>query len=159
MEDKKDKLMKKLNNFVSNFLMRWKKSSRTKANLESKFASWLDCEFNINEFIILDTSTEEETQRRPRGRPSKDFTDLTNRAKRRRIADNDDDAGLSIEEVFMKVRRKAYLEGQHNLVKVIGHILRNKDDAQLMFTKMKTKKGNKKILPSSHKKLIVFHVF
>jgi hypothetical protein len=64
-----------------------------------------------------------------------DFEELSDRRKRRRLA-REGDLNSSIEEVLNRSRRQAYIEGEHNLVKVIGHVMRNQSDALKMFQKL-----------------------
>jgi hypothetical protein len=38
--------------------------------------------------------------------------------------------------VLNRSRRQAYIDGEHNLVKVIGHVMRNQTDGLKMFQKL-----------------------
>jgi hypothetical protein len=85
-EDKEEKLMGKLTSFVSNYLNKWQRCSRHRARFEAKCASWLDLPFDVKEFTQSSAKSvgKSAKKKRPVGRPKKEFSELSDRSKRRR---------------------------------------------------------------------------
>ena len=93
--------------------------------------------FNIEEFIINESAT---GLVRKRGRPAKPFLELSERDKWRTVDGETLDPNVdSIEKSLLLARRTAYKRQDVNVVKVIGHLLKNQNLFPKMYVKLTDK--------------------
>lgn len=111
-----------------------------KDRFNSTFESWLKADFCLTEFIKNEQSASELNVKR--GRPTKSFMDSSVRSKRRKIDEEKIDPKVdSTEKALLIARRTAYNRRDLNLVKVIGLVLKNQDQASRMFLQLSDVKG------------------
>lgn len=139
-EDKRDRLQKKLYRTACKYSLKWNEAHRKTERFELDNQDWINGDFGIAEFIEQEQDVQPSTSAssaKKRGRPSKPFADLSERGKRR-VIDNEgvDPKVDSIEKALLLARRTAYNRREVNLVKVIGHILRNQEDSKRMYTQL-----------------------
>lgn len=141
--EKRKRLDEKIHKIVTKYINKWHEANRTKERFESYFRNWLDGEFGIEEFIeqeqcVASTSA----SGTKRGRPSKPFLDLSERGKRRVIDKEAVDPKFdTIEKALLFARRTAYNRKDFNLVKVIGHILKNQKSSKTMLAQLTDQRG------------------
>lgn len=144
--EKHESLQVKINKFLSKYNAKWHEVSRNKQRFEERFRSWLDGDFGIEEFTDQDqnkaSTSAASTSSAKRGRPSKPFIELSERGKRRLIDNQVVDPKVdSIEKALLLARRTAYNRREPNLVKVIGHILKNQGNSQTIFSQLTNQRG------------------
>lgn len=140
IESKKETLRCKIRNVFTKFVNKWRCANRQKRRFESDNKVWLNTSFNIDQFVLHD-GIEDFASSSKRGRPEKEFSDLSDRSKRRLIANEVDRKSDSSEKVLMIAKRIAFNNQQFNLMNVLGHILKNQNNAHSMFVKLKDNRG------------------
>lgn len=143
-EDKRDRLQKKLYNTAYKYKLKWNEAHRKTERFEFNNQDWINGDFGIAEFIeeAQDVKPSTSASSAKHGRPSKSFADLSERGKRRVIDDEGVDPKVdSVEKALLLARRTAYNRREVNLVKVIGHILRNQGDSKRMYTQLTDQRG------------------
>lgn len=134
------RLTHKITKFESKFRSKWQTVHRVKDRFNSTFESWLKADFCLTEFIKNEQSASELNVKR--GRPTKSFMDSSVRSKRRKIDEEKIDPKVdSTEKALLIARRTAYNRRDLNLVKVIGLVLKNQDQASRMFLQLSDVKG------------------
>lgn len=138
-ENKKMLLRQKLRNLDFRYHQLWQQAKRIKARFECANEDFLNAPFGMEEFLEVEPTASTSSGR---GRPSKPFDELSIRSKRRKI-DNEliDPKEDTIEKVLLAARRTAYNRSKTSLVKVIGYILNNSDNAAKMFITLKDSRG------------------
>lgn len=143
-EKKNERLKEKIRKTVSKYKSKWQEARRIKERFNTLFQTWLDGDFGIEEFIVenLNSSTSASSSAMKRGRPSKPFSELSERGKRRIIDSQVVDPQVdSIEKALLLARRTAYHQKEINMVKVIGHILRNQESSNKMLAQLADQHG------------------
>lgn len=140
IESKKEILRCKIRNVYTKFVKKWRSANRQKEKFDRVNKVWLNTSFGIDEFIQKD-GIEDSASSSKRGRPEKEFSELSDRSKRRLIANEVDRKSDSSEKVLMIARRTAFNNQQFNLMNVLGHILKNQNNAHSMFVKLKKHRG------------------
>ncbi|GAB0087959.1 uncharacterized protein DMENIID0001_023290 [Sergentomyia squamirostris] len=148
-DDRVEMLEERISNLENNFKKRWQKAGRIKERFLTLNKSWLETEFDVN--LLLKPKSKSSTVVRrdagttssgvQRGRPKKEFENLSERSKRRLVAtestvDCDSDP---IEKVLLAAKRAAYIRQEHTLVKVMGYVIRNRENAARMMTQLSCK--------------------
>lgn len=135
--DKHESVKDKLKKLASKFKTRWQQSNRMQERFTSKNGGWLEIDFNVEEFIENYNEASSSSAKK-RGRPSKSFSELCERGKRRTIDNQQIDPKVdTIEKALLIARRTAYNRRDSNLVKVIGHILKNQEKSKQMYIQLK----------------------
>lgn len=135
------RLQDKIYKLLSKYKTRWLEAARNKATFEKRFRSWLNGDFGIEEFTDQDqnvaSTSSASTSSTKRGRPSKLFSELSERGKRRLIDNQVVDPKVdTVEKALLLARRTAYHRREPSLVKVIGHILKNRENSRNIFTQL-----------------------
>jgi hypothetical protein len=144
-EKKNERLKEKIRITISKYKSKWQEVSRIKERFNTRFQTWLDGDFGIEEFIVEDlnsSTSSASSSAMKRGRPSKPFSELSERGKRRiidsQVVDPKED---SIEKALLLARRTAYHQKEQNMVKVIGHILKNQEISNRMLAQLTDQHG------------------
>lgn len=135
-EEKEQRLIDKLRRLLSKFRVLYQTANRKRERFDSKFSDWLHSSFCIEEFI-KDNNDSVTSSAGKRGRPRSSFLNSSDRSKRRNINNEILDPKVdSTEKALLLARRVAYNDRNTNLVKVIGHMLKNQDNFGKMFVKL-----------------------
>lgn len=143
--NKEANLLKKLQRIAQSFETLWNKSNRMKDRFEVTNATFLDNILNVEEYTIEgicqpSTSTGRGSAT-PRGRPQKQFEDLSDRSKRRKIDELIGQNVDTIDKALLVSRKVAYRCGDSHMVKLIGHILKNSENASKMYVTLSDSQG------------------
>lgn len=133
---KEERLLKKLKYLAQHFYSAWQKAHREQERFEKYNKDWLDGHLELAEYIAETPSTST-----GRGRPQKQFDELSDRSKRRKTDEMFGGNVDTIEKALLATRKIAYSHGDSNMVNLIGHVLKNRESASKMFTTIKDSHG------------------
>lgn len=141
-EDMKSRLREKLYNLECKFIKKWIEAKRTKERFFERNLVWLEAKLDMREFIVDENmascSSSSSSSSSKRGRPAKPFSQLSDRSKRRHVdSETLNPKTDSVEKALLLARRTAYSKNEVNVVKVIGHLLKNLDHFSSIHTKLK----------------------
>lgn len=145
LPEQHERLQEKIYKTFSKYKMKWQDVNRKKHKFNEYYRSWLDADFGIEQFIVevnVPSTSSASASSTKRGRPSKPFSDLSERGKRR-IIDNQivDPKVDTVEKALLVARRTAYNQRELNMVKVIGHVLKNQESSKKMLAQLTDERG------------------
>lgn len=140
-DDKINDLKYKLSNFEKTFKKKWFQSNKTRARFDNNNKDWLNKEFEIDEYLAAESSKSSKTPgTSKRGRPTKEFSELSERSKRRVVAEDvNSSTDLTLDKALRITRKKANDERNFCLSKVISHVIRNQKNSNHLLIQLSKK--------------------
>jgi len=132
-EDFEKCILNKIDGFCSTVYKKWKESNYCTKKFKTKNESWLKLHFNIPFVKNCDVSTQPSTSA---GRPTKVFSELSDRSKRRNIKHLRETT--SSEELVYAAKSTLYVEGKRAAAHVVSQISEFSPQRAIKIRKMYT---------------------